>query len=132
MRVKCVINQLAAISAADVRSRLGRSIHIEGPISGLSVGQEYLVQALEHRDDGIWLYLHTFEDSSFPHPYPAEMFEWQDRSIPDGWCLGVKRPKGNVVCNWISFPEWASDDRFYEKLVGGDSKTTSIYASRRR
>ena len=28
---------------------------------------------------------------------------------------------------WISFPEWANDNYFYEKLVEGDKKTINLY-----
>jgi len=132
MRVKCICNDLAEIGDVEVRARLGQSIHIEGPIRDLSVGKEYLVQALEKRDDGLWWYLHTSKDSDYPYPYPAEMFELQERSVPQGWCVGIKKVKGTMIFKWMSFPEWAMDDLFFERLVDGDAKTMSIYRSKKR
>ena len=132
MRVKCTCNDLAEINDVEVRVRLGNSIHIEGPIRDLKVGKEYLVQAVEKRDDGLWFYLHSFKDSHHPYPYPAEMFEMQEQLVPQGWCLGIKKVEGSMVVKWMSFPEWAMDDQFFEKLVDGDAKAMSIYRTKRR
>ena len=127
MRALCIHNSLATIAEAQVRERLRRSIHIDGPITDLVVGREYAIQAIEERDDGLSLYLHTVPMNDYPYPYPVEMFQLRENSVPAGWGVYLRTHQGRVVCKRISFSLWATDDRFYERLVEGDAETTSIY-----
>jgi hypothetical protein len=130
MRTRCTINKLADVPEPDVRERLGRSIHLDGPITDLVIGQEYAVQALTERDGGLWLFLHTVAQSEFPYPYPAEMFETRDTTLPLGWCICLQKEHGKIKWKQISFPEWANDEHFYEKLVEGNRETVSVYQRR--
>jgi hypothetical protein len=128
MRVVCINNTVAAISETEVRERLRRSINLDGPITDLAIGREYAVQAIEERDDGgLWFYLHTVSVSDYPDPYPAEMFELRDNTVPAGWTVRLQAQRGNVRCKRITFAAWASDDYFYERLVDGDADTVSVY-----
>lgn len=127
MRVICIKNTVAAITESEVRERVRRSIHLDGPVPDLAVGREYAVQAIEERDGGFWFYLHTVAFSDYPYPYPAEMFELRDNAVPAGWSVRLQVQQGNVGCKRITFAAWATDDRFYERLVEGDTETVSVY-----
>src|SRR5262245_61750375 len=123
MRVVCIKNTVAAITESEASERVRRSIHLDGPIADLAVGREFPVQAIEERDGGLWLYLHTVSVNDYPHPYPAEMFEVRDDALPTGWSIRLQVQEGNVVCKRITFAAWATDDNFYERLVEGDVET---------
>ncbi|MFZ2643177.1 MAG: hypothetical protein WA117_19450 [Verrucomicrobiia bacterium] len=127
MRIVCIKNTLAAIAESEVRERLRRSIHMDGPITDLEIGREYAVQAVEERDGGLWFYLHTVSVNDYPYPYPAEMFELRDNTVPAGWVVSMEVQRGSVGLKRITFPAWATDDVFYERLVDGDVETVSAY-----
>lgn len=127
MRVVCTQNTLAAIAESEVRERLRRLIHMNGPITDLEIGREYAVQAVEEMWGGLWFYLHTVSVNDYPYPYPAEMFELRDNTVPAGWVVSMKVQRGSVGLKRITFPAWATDDVFYERLVDGDVETVSVY-----
>lgn len=127
MRVICIKNTVAAITESEVRERICRSIHLDGPITDLAVGREYKVQAIEERDGGLWLYLHTVAMNDYPYPYPAEMFDFRDNTLPTGWSIRLQVQQGNIGCKRITFVAWATDDHFYERLVAADTETVSLY-----
>ena len=52
MRVKCIKNEVAAIGEAEARERIRRYINLDGPMTDLTVGREYAVQAFEEWDGG--------------------------------------------------------------------------------
>jgi hypothetical protein len=127
MRVKCIRNDLDAISGERVRRRLARSIHLDGPDSTLTVGSDYLVQAIERKDGGLWLYLHTVDVVGYPHPYPAEMFEVMDSRVSENWCVRTEDGPDGRTWKRIAFSEWAEDDAFYERLVDDDENALGVY-----
>jgi hypothetical protein len=130
MRVICTKNELAGIAEPEVRERIRRLVRRDGPITDLAVGQEYAVQALEERDGGLWLYLHTVSVNDYPFPYPVEMFDVRDNTLPAEWSIRMETERGNVVCKRITFSAWADDDHFYERLVDGDAETVALYRRR--
>jgi hypothetical protein len=133
MRARCILNDLSNIENPATLSRIARSIHLEGPIPHLSVGYEYAIEAVEQRvDGGWWLYLHTVSESSFPYPYPAELFELSVNTVPPDWCACIQESEGNTRLTRLSFAEWANEDHYYERLVDGDSHAVSVYMRRRR
>ena len=129
MRVRCVKNSIASIEGTSARERIQRSINLDGPINDLTVRRDYGVQALEERDGGLWFYLHTVPVSDYPYPYPAELFELLDNSIPEGWGIGFQdQPeRGAVAWKRISFSAWANSDHFYERLVEGEAIAVALY-----
>jgi hypothetical protein len=130
MRVACVMNEVSALDGAAVRERIRRSVHLDGPLTDLVVGQEYAVEALEQRDGGIWFYLHTVPINDYPYPYPAEMFEVRDNILPSGWSVRLTSERGSVFWHRMTFSTWTNDDRFYEKLVAGDHEAVLSYGRR--
>lgn len=131
MRVLCIANSVIDLDDEIVRTRLNRSIHRETADMDLDVGKYYNVVAIEERDGGLWLFLHTVESNDYPYPYPAEKFEFIDTSIPSGWSIKLEKCESGLIIKRISFPEWADDDYFYEKLVDGDSEVIAIYQKNR-
>lgn len=128
MLVRCTANSLDTLPDCRVRERLRQSIHLEGPDPLLVIGEVYQVVAIASwQDDGIRLYLHTVAESDHPYPYPIEMFEVVDPSLPVGWCIGFGRSEDGVCIEWIGFQEWAADPHFFEKLVDGDEAALRIY-----
>lgn len=132
MRAKCIINRLASITDKIARDRIGDSIRIEGPLTDLSVGQEYPVQALEERYGGLWVYIHTVEINNYPYPYPAEFFEFTDTKLPSDWHISFEMRQGNLVWNRIAGAFWVEDDAFFDRLVEGDLEAISLYKKFRR
>jgi len=124
---RCVRNSLHSIDSDDVRTRLGQAIHRDGPNTDLVIDREYKVQAIEQRDGGLWLFIHSVPSSKFPYPYPSEFFEIASALIPDGWVAQFRTSSLGTVLKRLSFPEWATDDTFYEKLVDEDSRAIEAY-----
>lgn len=132
MRVRCIANDVGQLSGAMLKSRLMESIHRDGADDDLAIGSIYDVLALDKwGDGGIRIYLHTVKESDYPYPYPIEMFEVIDATVPTAWCLTFEQQPFGVCLKRISFPEWANDDSFYEKLVGGDETAIAIYKHRK-
>lgn len=130
MHVKCLTNNISSLHDSFAVKRLQKAIHVDGALSDLEIGKVYNVLAIEKRDEGIWAFIHTVEESDYPYPYPIELFEIVDSSLPTGWCLNVEQQKGKSNIKRISFCEWANDVSFYEKLVEGDAETILIYKER--
>lgn len=128
MRVRCISNRVDQLNDVDLRGRLEKSINLDGADDSLVIGNIYSVFAMtKWADGGIRIYLHTVEDGDYPYPYPIEMFELVDPVVPLGWCVAIERePLGDSIGR-ISFPEWAADDYFYERLVEGDDIAVATY-----
>lgn len=132
MRVRCIANDVDKLGNTIVRKRLAESIHREGKDEDLVVDSTYVVLAVERwGDGGIRVYLHTVEESDHPYPYPIEMFEVIDSAVPAGWCVTFEQQSFGMSMKRISFPEWANDDSFYERLVDGDEAAIVIYKHRK-
>jgi len=128
MRVKCIVNALEQLADTGVKARLANSIHLDGPDENLVIGNTYEVLALDRADDGgLRVYLHSVERGDHPYPYPLEMFNIEDSTFPENWVIGFAQNQYGSTMKRISFPEWASDDRFFEKLVDGDQITLGQY-----
>ena len=127
----CIERSMSMFKVDELRVRLQRSIRLDGPILDLELGRTYIVQAMEFIDSGWWLYLHTVPVSDWPYPYPAEFFSIHADAIPLDWCIGSRLREGQFVVKRLTFAEWASDDGFYEKLIGGDPIALAVYRRHR-
>ena len=128
MRVKCIANDVGRLDDVVVRKRLALSIHLDGADEDLVIGSTYFVFALARwNDGGIWIYLNTVDESEHPYPYPLEMFDVIDSALSANWCVNFEQLSSGKALKRISFPEWANDDCFYEKLVDGDKTAMAIY-----
>lgn len=132
MQVRCKTNNVNKLSNLAVRDRLRESIRLEEADTDLIVGKTYPVLAIDKwQDEGIRIYLHTVEESDHPYPYPVEMFEVIDQSIPEGWCIRFEYQQSGLTIKRISFPEWANGGDFYERLVDGDAAAIATYRQQR-
>lgn len=132
MRVRCIANDVDKLPNSMVKKRLAESINREGADENLVVDSIYIVLAVDRwGDGGIRVYLHTVEESDYPYPYPIEMFEVIDSSVPKGWCMVFGQQPLMMGIKRLSFPEWANDDSFYERLVDGDEAAIAIYKHRK-
>lgn len=127
MRVKCLTNDINLLNNPLVHNRLHKSVHIDGELTDLSPGEIYNVLAIEERDKGVWVFLHTVEESDYPYPYPIELFEVVDNCMNANWCIKFEQLSNKSFVKIISFSEWTNDPLFYEKLVNGDTKSIDIY-----
>ena len=128
MKVRCIANNLKSLDNIDVQERLSSSIKLDGAIEDIRIEDLYSVYAVFYRKDGgIWIYLNTVPESDYPYPYPIEMFEIVDGSIPSGWAVGFGNDLSGTNFKCISFSEWVNDLRFYEKLIEGDKNAVDLY-----
>lgn len=128
MKVRCIANNLRSLDNPHIKERLSSSIKLDGTIEDIRIGNLYSVYAMSHRKDGgIWIYLNTVPESDYPYPYPMEMFEIVDGSIPSGWAIGFGNDLSGTTFKCISFSEWVNDSQFYEKLVEGDEIAVDLY-----
>lgn len=114
MRVKCLFNSLQSLPDSGARDRLAHRIHRTGPIDGLDVGREYFVQAFYFSTREALVYLERFADDDYPVPWPIEFFHVLDSTMPSHW---ITREYGDGFLT--SFPLWAGDRGFYERLIDG-------------
>jgi len=132
MKVKCLINNVHAISSNNSRTRLEQFIHLPDGDSDLEIGKTYNVQAIEFRNDNLWLYVHTVESNEYPFPYPVEFFQVEDSSLPTAWVASFVGGNGNTVLKRLTFAEWANNDLFFERLVDGDPASVATYSKLRQ
>jgi len=97
----------------------------------LSVGKDYLVQAVTVHLGLAWYYVHDDDDLEWPIWYPATLFTLRDGEIPVGWVMGYVHLGAENQYPVLSFPGWANDRFFYERLVDGEDQAVRIYAARR-
>jgi hypothetical protein len=127
MIVKCQCVELDLLGDDFLRNRLRKSIHLDDLREYFEVGQSFNVQAIEEIQGGIWVYIHTSLDMTYPNPFPIELFSIEEAKIPEGWCVRFAFDNGGSRIKRISFEEWANNDSFYENLVDGDPDTVCTY-----
>lgn len=93
-------------------------------------GRAYPVYAITIFLGIAWYYVPDDDGLDWPTWVPASLFEVIDGHMPASWTVGHFRFASDQY-PLISFPEWASDHRFYERLVDGDPDAVRTYALRR-
>jgi len=78
-----------------------------------------------------WFYVLNDDGHDWPSWTPAPMFEVVDGSLPGSWKIGYFRFDRDNQFPIVSFPEWAEDHMFYERLVDGDPTAVRIFGERR-
>jgi hypothetical protein len=76
---------------------------------------------------GFWYYLLDDDQLGYPVWYPAPVFDVVDGQVPSNWELGHHDVGGGRFFAVLSFPEWARDRFFYERLVDGDPAAVSTF-----
>lgn len=128
MIVRCIGNTGDLLPPASRDSSQGFTSYTEFP---LTVGRSYAVHAITVLLGIMWYYVMDDDGHAWPNHMPATHFDLVDGSLPGSWELGYHRFSLNNQYPVVSFPEWAADHRFYERLVDGESAAVEVFASRR-
>ena len=122
MKVKCINNNTQIIdywpkTATPVEELL--QIEKIYDVYGLYLGEPMAYEVLLDESDD-----HTID-------FPAYMFKVLDNRLPSFFVLGESERFDNngktKTVPFISFPEWANDKLYFEKLVDGDQKSQEIF-----
>lgn len=129
MRVRCVYNSGEALPQANIDPRRGFDRSLEFP---LTVGCEYGVFAITVFLGTAWYYVLDDEANPWPIWSPSALFEVVDGALPPTWIVGYRRESIEDQYPVISFPEWANDHSFYERLLDRDDTAWDVFQMRRR
>ncbi|MEZ0579131.1 hypothetical protein [Nocardioides sp. MH1] len=129
MIVRCIANTGASLPAANIDTRRGYDRATEFP---LTIGDSYAVFAFTIFLGTGWYYVIDDDRLDWPTWMPASLFDVVDGSIPAGWKLGYVRLSADDQRPIVSFPEWADDPAFYERLVDQDPVAVQVFDRRRR
>jgi hypothetical protein len=132
MLVKCIRNSVSTLASDEASARTKAWTNSEGKYADLEIDKIYPVEAIEYIDNGIFYYLHSVDASEHPYPYASEFFGIENSSLPESWDLSLRAESGLTRLKRLTFPEWANDDLFFEKLVDGDPECVAIYATLRQ
>jgi hypothetical protein len=129
MIVRCIANTGEALPAMSRDSGRGIDADTEFPVT---LGRLYAVFAMTIFLGIAWYYILDDDGNAWPMWAPSTLFEVEDGSIPMSWQVGYFRFSREDQYPILSFPEWAADYQFYERLVAGDYETVRIFEQRRR
>lgn len=129
MIVCCTANTGAFLPAPNIDPRRGYDRSTEFPVT---VGRDYCVFAMTVFLGSIWYYILDDNNTEWPTWTPSALFDIADGSLPTSWKVGYYRSSIEDQTALISFPEWADDYRFYERLVDGEPEAVEVFARRRR
>jgi hypothetical protein len=128
MIVRCIANSGADLPVANIVPSRGYDRSTEFP---LTIGRDYSVFALTVFLGTAWYYVLDDDGNPWPTWSPAALFDVVDGHIPHGWSCGYIRNSADDQYPVISFPEWAEDHTFYERLVDGDEAAIRVFNERR-
>jgi hypothetical protein len=129
VRATCIASSGQALPESCLDEAAGISRDTEFP---LTVGASYEVYAITTFRGHAWYYV--LDDNRLPYPVwkLAPLFEIDDPSLPADWVVGyVRKEEEDEGYPIISFPEWALDPQFYERLVDGDPESVAVFKARR-
>lgn len=128
MIAKCRANTGRSLPSASRDPKRGLTATTEFP---LTIGRSYPVYAVTVFLGITWFYVLDDDELSWPIWMPALLFDVTDGSLPDTWEFGHFRHADGGETPILSFPEWASDLHYYERLVDGDPDATATFERRR-
>jgi len=97
----------------------------------VTIGRSYPVFAMTIYLGVAWYYILNDDGHEWPTWAPAPLFELLDGSLPASWRLGYFHFSQERQFPILSFPEWANDHTFYERLVDGDATAVRTFSERR-
>lgn len=100
-------------------------------VFAVSQEREYPVYAVTVLLGITWYYVMDDDRHPWPTWVPAPLFDVVDGSLPSSWRLGYFRFARDDQYPILSFPEWAQDHQFYERLVDGDPVAVEVFSHRR-
>lgn len=128
MIIRCATNTGDALPSTAFDSSQGVTADTEFAVTP---GRSYPVFGLTVLLGITWYYVLDDDGHEWPVWVPAALFEVVDGSIPDSWLIGYFRFSREEQYPLISFPEWATDHSFYERLVDGQPEAERVFALRR-
>jgi hypothetical protein len=128
MIVRCIANTGESLPSVNIAPRAGYERSTEFP---LTVGHAYVVFALTVFLGTAWYYVMDDDDLAWPTWMPSSLFEIEDGTVPSNWVVGYFRFSQDDQRPMLSFPEWATDHGFYERLVDGEAEAVEIFERRR-
>lgn len=129
MIVRCTARTGDVLPSMSRDSSVGIDGSTEFPVT---VGRSYLVFAMTIYLGVAWYYIMDDDGHAWPTWVPAPLFEVVDGSLPASWRVGYFHFGREDQYPIVSFPEWAEDQQFYERLVDGDATAVRIFSERKR
>lgn len=129
MIVRCIGNTGDLLPPASRDPSQGFTSYTEFP---LTVGKQYAVQAITVLLGITWYYVMDDDGHDWPNHMPATLFDVADGSLPDSWEVGYHRFTLDNQYPIVSFPAWAADHHFYERLVDDDPVAVETFARQRQ
>jgi hypothetical protein len=120
MKVKCIYNQ-----GIYLPKDMGFN---EDSIFSLERNKEYIVYAMTINEGYVWYYICDNNFSYYPVWKPCPLFEIVDNRISRYWVFSYKKGLNYTKAHAIwSYPEWADDPNYYDKLTDGDKREVSLF-----
>lgn len=130
MQLRCITNTGAGLPESVLDPAAGITAASQFP---LTVGGIYVCHALTMFRGQCWYYIFDDDEQPYPKWRLAPLFEISDHRIPNDWVIGYHRDStGEVGYPLLSFPEWALDSSFYERLVDREPEAVATFESRRK
>lgn len=129
MRVRAIATTGNVLPVMSRDSLVGIDDSTQFPVT---IGRDYAVFAMTVYLGMAWYYVLDDDGHAWPTWMPAPLFEVVDGSIPPTWTLGYFNFGREDQYPILSFPEWAGDHTFYERLVDGDESAVRTFSERRR
>jgi hypothetical protein len=99
----------------------------------LTPGRVYDVEALTVFLGWIWYYVMDDGGAWYPVWKPAPLFDVVDGSVPAEWRFAhLSNPHTGASYPILSFPEWASDIFFYDRLIAREESAVTAFERHRR
>ncbi|WP_075002807.1 hypothetical protein [Streptomyces qinglanensis] len=126
MKVQAVARTGAALPSDALSERWNIA---ESTEFAITPGCEYIVFGITCVSGLFWYYILDDRNLGYPVWHPCALFEVKDGTIPSWWIANyfphyLNERSGVSI---ISFPEWAADALFYEKLFDGDSAALAAF-----
>jgi hypothetical protein len=129
MMVRCIANTGELLPPMSRDPAQGVDVTTAFPVS---IGRSYAVFAMTNFLGIAWYYILDDDGNPWPTWAPSPLFEVDDGRLPTSWQIGYFRFSLEDQYPILSFPEWATDHRFYERLVEGEAEATRVFEGRRR
>lgn len=128
MIVRCTTKSANVLPTFAYSSKLGITAETEFAVTPR---RTYLVFGVTVLLGIAWYYVLDDDGHFWPTWVPAPLFDIVDGTIPSSWIIGYFRFSRDDQYPMLSFPEWATDHAFYERLVGGDPEAIRVFSTRR-
>ncbi len=129
MMVRCIANTGEVIPP--MSRDPGRGVDAT-TVFPFSIGCSYAVFAMTNFLGIAWYYILDDDGNRWPTWAPSPLFNVDDGRLPASWQIGYFRFSDEDQYPILSFPEWATDHRFYERLVDGETEAVRVFEDRRR